>query len=112
MIQTKICPYCSSSFSSEVNARKYCSQRCAGLALKKRRGKTKRCLCQWCGQVFTAKRKKKFCDFNCQSTYMKKLGQIQKTVIKIPVKITLNDAARQSKEEGITYGRYVSLKRI
>ena len=43
---------------------------------------------------------------------MKKLGQIQKTVIKIPVKITLNDAARQSKEEGITYGRYVSLKRI
>ena len=112
MKQTKICPYCNKTFVTELNSKKYCRQKCTVLASAKRSEKKKDCLCQWCGQVFTAKRKKKFCDSNCQSTYMKKLGKIQKTVIKIPVKITLNDAARQSKEEGITYGRYVSLKRI
>jgi len=112
MIQIKICPYCSSTFSSDVNSRKYCTKKCAKLALKRRRGKSERCLCQWCGQVFTAKRKKKFCNFNCQNTYLRKLGILQMKVTKIPVKITINDVARESKKEGLTYGRYVSLKML
>ena len=112
MIQIKICPYCNSEFLSEINSRKYCTKKCAELALKRRRSKSGKCLCQWCGQVFTAKRKKKFCNFNCQYTYMSKLGKIQMKVTKVPVKITINDVARESKKEGLTYGRYVSIKQI
>jgi len=43
---------------------------------------------------------------------MQELGIMRKTVVKIPVKITIEDVARGSKEEKLTYGRYVSLKKI
>ena len=112
MIHIKICPYCSKKFPSEHNARKYCSRKCSGLASKKNQGKSRRCLCQWCGLIFTAKRKRKFCNIDCQCTYLSKLGTIQMKVTKIPVKITIEDVAKQCKTEGLTYGRYVSLKKI
>jgi hypothetical protein len=43
---------------------------------------------------------------------MQELGIMRKKVVKIPVKITIEDVARGSKEEKLTYGRYVSLKKI
>ncbi len=43
---------------------------------------------------------------------MSKLGKLQMKVTKVPVKITINDVARESKKEGLTYGRYVSIKKI
>lgn len=43
---------------------------------------------------------------------MQKLGIVRKSVVKIPVKITIEDVAKGSKEEKLTYGRYVSLKKL
>jgi len=43
---------------------------------------------------------------------MRRLGILKKTVIKVPVKITVEDVAKKSKEEKLTYGRYVSINKI
>ena len=112
MNRNKICPCCNKVFSLESNAQKFCGKKCAAAAVKKRRKKGNRYLCQWCGQVFSAERRKKFCCISCRSTYMQELGIMRKKVVKIPVKITIEDVARGSKEEKLTYGRYVSLKKI
>lgn len=112
MNRIKICPCCKKDFMAESNAQKFCCKKCAALAVKKRKKKKKRYLCQWCGQVFKAERRKKFCNLSCQSTYMQRLGIVKKSVVKIPVKITIEDVAKNSKKEHLTYGRYVSLKRI
>ncbi len=112
MIQTKICLYCGKAFEPKSNAQKFCKKKCSFLYNKRQTKKEKRFLCQWCGCIFEAKRKKKFCTSRCHAVYMKKLGLVHKSVVKIPVKITIEDAVRQSKEEKLTYGRYVSLKKI
>jgi len=108
----KICPYCSNKFISVQNARKFCSKKCATLNEKKRSKKVKPYLCQWCGQIFKSHRMRKFCNLSCQKTYMRRLGILKKTVIKAPVKITVEDVAKKSKEEKLTYGRYVSINKI
>jgi len=112
MKRIKLCPCCNRRFTLEFNAQKFCSKKCAETAAKNRRKRSNRYLCQWCGQVFKADRRKKFCGISCRSTYMQELGIMRKTVVKIPVKITIEDVARGSKEEKLTYGRYVSLKKI
>lgn len=109
---SKICPCCGKTFVAEHNARKFCKKKCAMLAARKRVRKDKQYLCQWCGQIFEAQREKKFCNLSCQKDYMKNLSKYRKTVIKVPVKITIEDAAKGSKEEKLTYGRYVSIKKI
>lgn len=43
---------------------------------------------------------------------MRKLGLLKRKVVKVPVKITIEDVAKGSKEEKLTYGRYVSLKKL
>ena len=113
MKQTKICPYCKSIFTTEKNARKFCRKRCAELFRKKTvKRKVKRHLCQRCGHIFTAVRKRKFCSTLCQGQYMRDIGLIRKTTTKIPVKITLTEADRLSKAEGVTYGTYVRLHKL
>lgn len=112
MKQTKICPYCRKEFTTTLNAKKFCRKACAALASKQRASKKSEYLCQWCGQVFKAARRKKFCSTLCQGSYMKRLGYINKTEIRIPVKYTLYDIESNSRREGITYGKYVSLHKI
>lgn len=108
----KICPYCSREFLTSSNARKFCRKRCFELAAKKRKKKPNRYLCQWCGQVFTSKRKKKFCKKECHAVYMRKIGILHKKVMKVPVRITVEDALSGAKKEGLTYGKYVVLKNL
>ena len=43
---------------------------------------------------------------------MRDIGLIHKSVTKIPVKITLVDADKMSKEKGISYGRLVRLYKL
>lgn len=112
MKQTKICPYCKETFTTEKNSKKYCRKKCADAARKRMVRPGKSHLCQWCGQIYTAQRKLKFCSVKCRHRYMKELGLLQKTTFKIPVKITLVDADRQSKAEGVTYGTYVRLHKL
>ena len=110
---TKICPYCKCFFTTEKNAKKFCRKRCADLYRKKEaKRKIKRHLCQRCGHIFTAVRKRKFCSTNCHGQYMSEIGLIRKYQTKIPVKITLIEADRMSKAEGVTYGTYVRLHKL
>ncbi len=112
MKQIKICPYCKREFTTDKNARKFCKKRCAYLYSKKKAKKEKMYLCQWCAEKFAAGRRKKFCREECRKNYMKELGYVYKNVKHIPMKVTLYDAVTKSKEEGITYGRYISLHKI
>ena len=112
MKQSRVCRQCGKIFVTDQNAKKFCRKKCSLLALKKRRKKEKDYLCQWCGNVFSSSRKRKFCDADCHGSYMKKLGIYKKTVIKVPVKITIEDVVKDAKTESLTYGRYVSLKKI
>ena len=109
---TKICPYCKKTFTTDKNARKFCRKKCALLYSKRKAKIGERHLCQRCGHIFTAARMRKFCSENCRSTYMRDLGLIHKSVTKVPVKITLIDADRMSKEQGISYGKFVRLYRL
>ena len=112
MIHIKICPVCKKQFKTEQNARKYCKNKCAYAALKKRKKKQMPVLCQWCGQIFKSDHKVKFCNTLCRGEYMKNLIIFKKKVTKVPVKVTIEDAVKGSREEGITYGRYVKLYRL
>lgn len=112
MKQIKICPYCKTTFTTEKNARKFCRKKCALLHRRKMAKINSKHLCQRCGHIFTAPRKRKFCTKECHSTYMRELGLIRKTTKKIPVKITLIEADRKSKAEGISYGTFVSLHKL
>jgi len=106
----KKCPICGKQTILEYQP--FCSKKCATLNEKKRSKKVKPYLCQWCGQIFKSHRMRKFCNLSCQKTYMRRLGILKKTVIKVPVKITVEDVAKKSKEEKLTYGRYVSINKI
>ena len=108
----KICPYCKNTFTTDKNAKKFCRKRCAYLYNKKTEKAPKKHLCQRCGHIFTATRKRKFCSEKCHSLYMRDIGLLRKSVTKIPVKITLTDADKLSKEAKMSYGKYVRLYRI
>ncbi len=112
MRQTKICLHCGKVFETDLNSRKFCRKKCAVYFAKKHTKAEKRFLCHWCGEVFSAYRKKRFCSSDCQSVYMHKYTPYRRKEVKIPVKITIEDAVKGSKEEKLTYGKYVSLKKI
>lgn len=112
MIHIKICPVCKKKFKTEQNARKYCKDKCAYAALKKRKKKKTAILCQWCGEIFKSDHRVKFCNSSCRGNYMKNLIILKRKVTKVPVKVTIEDIARGSREEHLTYGRYVKLHRL
>ena len=112
MKHNRVCPYCGKNFVTGQNARKFCRKKCSILASKRKMESKNEHLCQWCGKLFLSKRSKKFCSPACHSTYMSKIGIYKKSVTKVPVKITLTDAVTGAKKEGMTYGRYVSFKKI
>lgn len=112
MKQTKICPYCNTVFVTELNSKKYCKSKCASLASHRRKQKLKKHLCLWCGQVFDAKRKRKFCDRACRNSFEKQQGIYLKKEIRVPVRITVNDVAKECKKSGLSYGRYVCMKKL
>ena len=112
MKQTKICPYCNKTFVTELNSKKYCRKLCAALAQARLRAKPKKRLCQLCGQVFKTNARKKFCNKSCQGEYMSRLGIYRKKEIKIPVRFTITDIDTQCKKTGISYGKFVSLKKL
>ena len=120
MLITKICPYCKRTFTTQINSRKFCKNSCARLDSYRRRRKrnatrlkaSKRYMCQWCGKIFAAARKRSFCCDECRRSYCDARGTIRKTTTLVPVKITLADVSKASKNKGISYGKYVVLKKL
>ena len=112
MKYSRVCRYCGNDFVTNQNAKKFCRKKCSILASKKKLKKESGRLCQWCGSTFTSERPRKFCTPECYSGFMQKNTIYLKRVIKVPVKITLKEAVDGAQKEGLTYGRYVSLKKI
>lgn len=112
MKKIKICPYCKRTFTTDKNARKFCKKKCAYLYSKKKAKTESTFLCQWCGETFKAARRRKYCREECRGNYMREIGYVYKNVKKIPMKVTIYDAVTNSKKEGISYGRYISLHKI
>ena len=112
MKYSRVCLYCGNNFVTNQNAKKFCRKKCSIFASKKKLKKESERLCQWCGDTFSSERSRKFCTPECYKGFMQKNTIYQKRVVKIPVKITLKDAVDGAKKEGLTYGRYVSFKKI
>lgn len=112
MKYAKICPYCKCLFTTDKRAKKFCRSRCAQYFKKTRKKRNVRQICQWCGQIFEHERVKKFCSMPCRQAYMKRLGIEYRRTVKIPVKVTLIEADRESKAEGVTYGTYITLHKL
>jgi len=112
MKYNRVCQYCGKIFVTNQNAKKFCRKKCSIYASKKQKNKEKACLCQWCGQIFLSSRKRSFCNSVCHREYMSKTVTYKRSVVKVPIKITLTDAVNGAKKENLTYGRYVSLKKI
>ena len=108
----KICPYCKAEFTTEERARKFCKKRCAFYSRHKSQKSKVRQSCQWCGQIFSHDRAKKFCCDGCRQEYMTRYAVVHHKITKIPVKVTLTEAARKSKEEGVSYGTFVTHHQI
>lgn len=107
-----VCPYCNTVFFTGLNAKKYCKRKCAELASRQSRNKELLCLCQWCATVFKAKRKRKFCDNLCRKNFAAQKGVYLKKQIPVRVRISVNDVAKECKKTGITYGKYVLMKKL
>jgi len=120
MLKTKICPYCKRTFTTKINSRKFCKNSCARLDACRRRRRqsslrtkaSKGYMCQWCGKIFATARKRSFCCDDCRKCYCDARGTIRKTTTLVPVKITLTDVSKASKNTGISYGKYVVLKKL
>lgn len=108
----RICPYCNAEFMTEINSKKYCRKQCAVLAARRNRNALKTCMCLWCGQVFKAARERRFCDNPCRDGYKRQVGLYLKKETRVPVKISVNDVAKQCKIQGISYGKYVQMKKL
>ena len=95
---TRICKGCGKEFTTEKNAQKYCSEECQ----KKQRKKTKQLKkrCSWCGRSFVTTENRKYCSDDCERRASGKGKR------KIPVAMSLSEAARISRESGMSYGKY------
>ncbi len=98
------CPYCRKKFKTVKNAQKYCSEKCQRAFNTK--GMQKAFTCSWCGVLFDAERRRKYCSELCR---LKANGRRQ-TVPKAPQKIVLSAAQinKLARECGLTYGQYVA----
>ena len=107
MKRTLHCPVCNSEFTTDKNAKKYCSAKC------RRKANAQSAMingmhkysCSWCGGAFAAIRRKKYCSKECRLYANGRLGK--KPKMKKTPSFTLSQVARLSREAGLSYGQYV-----
>ena len=107
MKRTLVCPVCNKEFTTDKNAKKYCSARCRRVfaTRKARKDSLREFQCAWCGDTFLSDRRKKYCSKEC-SLYAN--GRITRKKKK-PTKpeLSLEQVAILSREAGLSYGQYV-----
>lgn len=99
-----ICRNCGKEFVREKNAQKHCSAKCRRLwnSGKKSIHYPKTFTCSWCGIIFEAEQKRKYCCDECRfASYGRRKirGSNAEKIAKI------NQLAR---DEGLTYGQVVA----
>ncbi len=99
----KICLCCGEQFTTTSNFQKYCNENCRqkyyyGLA----KSKPKTYSCAWCGIVFDAEKKRKFCSDECR---LQSYGRGKK---KKKADNSLSKIALLARKEGLSYGQYVA----
>ena len=101
------CPTCGQVFERTYNSQIYCSKKCKQInANKKGYVPTTKPLkdmsCKWCGSVFQAAYKRKYCTTDCRD-----MANGKRKKQKEPVK-SLVEIAKLSRELGMTYGQYMA----
>lgn len=102
-MKTAICPKCNKEFKRKTNSQKYCSEKCRKSSYYERVTRAK---CEYCG-IFTNLYGSPYCSVECMEKAFSKISK----VLKKP-KISLEEAVRKSREEGLTYGKYVQLHNL
>lgn len=108
MKRTLQCPVCGKEFTTDQNAKKYCSARCRRKAnqLKARKDVLQEYSCAWCGDTFLSMRRKKYCSKECRLYANGRITRRKKEEPIIPA-LSLSQVALLSREAGLSYGKYV-----
>lgn len=107
MNRTLSCPVCNREFTTDKNAKKYCSAKCRRRAEAQRAKKNnlREFLCTWCGDSFMSQRRKKYCCKECRQYANGRIVRKSKKAEK-PL-LSLEQVALLSREAGLSYGQYV-----
>ena len=99
---TRICKGCEKEFTTEQHAQKFCSANCRVQYFRRLKTLgTRTFTCELCGEAFESAKKRRFCTPECRL----KAERGGKKAKKKP-KLSLEKAAKLSREEGLTYGQY------
>ena len=98
------CEYCGKEFTTTHNSQKYCTVECRDKARHNKRLGTRVFECEFCGELFEADAKRRFCTVECRRKAERK--KKKQTKPKKP-KLSLEQVAKLSREEGLSYGEYV-----
>ena len=106
MKRTLHCPVCNKEFTTDKNAKKYCSAKCRRKANTQRAMKNnlREFMCAWCGETFMSARRKKYC---CKQCRLYANGRLVKRKKVTKPQLTLEQVAILSREAGLSYGQYV-----
>ena len=114
-MKTTNCRQCGTPFTTEKNAEQFCSVEC------RRRYHTARTQrfyaskpytikCAWCGEIFSAERKRKYCCSLCQLRATGKIYGIAKQRENKPFK-SIEEVAKICGELQISYGQYTTMQK-
>ena len=107
MMRTLTCPVCNREFTTDQNAKKFCSAKCRRKynAQRARKNNLREFICGWCGDNFLSDRRKKYCSKECRLYANGRIGK-RKSAPKKPM-LSLEQVALLSREAGLSYGQYV-----
>lgn len=102
------CALCGVEFETEQNAKQYCSVKCrrrAQAKMSKERRGLRTFTCAWCGCEFLSIRKRRYCSVAHRLMANGRL--LPKPMEREKPKMTIEEIAKASREEGLSYGEYV-----
>ena len=102
-----ICKMCGKEFERTHNAQKHCSVKCRRKYYSKKEvikkyQLNKQQTCSWCGIIFEAEQKRKYCSDECRHL----ANGIGKRETKY--NFALGNIAKLAREAGLSYGKYVA----
>lgn len=98
---------CGKPFTTDKNAKKYCSEKCYRMANRKKYiEKITEQTCAFCGKTFSHMKKKKYCSVLCRQKANGRKKDVPREKKKLPM--TLEQIAVASRAEGLSYGQYVA----
>ena len=102
----KIC-HCGKEFVANHNNQRHCSVKCRRDANKKKAMGVREFTCEWCGLKFMSDRARKYCCDSCRNKANDDRCRARRTPkIKNKPKLSIEEVAVLSREEGLSYGQY------